>query len=292
MSYYPYGEEKTSTADGREKFGTYTRDVAPYGFGAMDYADQRYYAVGMGRFGTADPYRASAGAGDPSSWNRYTYLGDDPVNFNDPTGKALRLPDPYCSIYPDDPGCKDPCGPGPNPNFQDGTCSPSAPPRPAPPPPKPVECNIVLKSSGLGVFAHTSLYMSVYDPNTGDFQDATIEGLPIPQNPDGDWIGQILTGHAWLNESLEPGSRPDTEVYDFSRKYDNSTLCSKVTGVFGAYSAYRNDTVTYGFFLGPNSNTYLAYMLQQANLTLPAGIAFPLCLTAPGFCTNNMPPNP
>jgi YD repeat-containing protein len=26
MSYYPYGEERTSTADGREKFGTYTRD--------------------------------------------------------------------------------------------------------------------------------------------------------------------------------------------------------------------------------------------------------------------------
>ena len=26
MTYYPYGEEKTSTADGREKFGTYTRD--------------------------------------------------------------------------------------------------------------------------------------------------------------------------------------------------------------------------------------------------------------------------
>ena len=41
MSYYPYGEEKTSTADDREKFVTYTRDSV-----TQDYADQRYYAVG------------------------------------------------------------------------------------------------------------------------------------------------------------------------------------------------------------------------------------------------------
>src|ERR1039457_3703744 len=81
MSYYPYGEEKTSTADGREKFGTYTRDNP-----ATDYADQRYYAVGMGRFGTPDPYRNSAGPGDPGSWNRYAYVGGDPINFTDSNG--------------------------------------------------------------------------------------------------------------------------------------------------------------------------------------------------------------
>ena len=56
MTYFPYGEERSSTADGREKFGTYFRDGV-----AADYADQRYYAVGMGRFFTADPYRSSAG---------------------------------------------------------------------------------------------------------------------------------------------------------------------------------------------------------------------------------------
>ena len=54
MSYYPYGEERTSTADNREKFGTYTRDST-----TQDYADQRYYAVGMGRFNSADPSKGS-----------------------------------------------------------------------------------------------------------------------------------------------------------------------------------------------------------------------------------------
>ena len=29
--YLPYGEELTATADGREKFGTYTRDSAAHG---------------------------------------------------------------------------------------------------------------------------------------------------------------------------------------------------------------------------------------------------------------------
>ena len=45
FAYYPYGEERTTTPDGRDKFGTYFRD----GVG-QDYADQRYYNAGMGRF--------------------------------------------------------------------------------------------------------------------------------------------------------------------------------------------------------------------------------------------------
>jgi hypothetical protein len=67
FAYYPYGEERGTSADGREKFGTYTRDSV-----GQDYADQRYYAVGTGRFSGADPYMASAGAEDPGSWTRYT----------------------------------------------------------------------------------------------------------------------------------------------------------------------------------------------------------------------------
>lgn len=81
FKYYPYGEERTPTADGREKFGTYFRD--PDG---VDYADQRYYAVGSGRFMTPDPYISSGGLGDPESWNRYSYVQGDPVNFRDRQG--------------------------------------------------------------------------------------------------------------------------------------------------------------------------------------------------------------
>lgn len=80
--FYPYGDEITSTANDREKFGTYTRDS----YTGLDYADQRFYASAYGRFNTADPYKASAGPKDPGSWNRYSYVQGDPVNRNDPHG--------------------------------------------------------------------------------------------------------------------------------------------------------------------------------------------------------------
>ncbi len=35
---------------------------------------------------TPDPYRASAGRKDPQSWNRYSYVGGDPVNRIDRRG--------------------------------------------------------------------------------------------------------------------------------------------------------------------------------------------------------------
>ena len=83
--YYPYGAEiGGATSGNRDKFGTYHRDAST----ALDYADQRYYAPGNGRFLTADPYEASGGAGEPGSWNRYPYVGGDPVNFGDPSGLA------------------------------------------------------------------------------------------------------------------------------------------------------------------------------------------------------------
>jgi RHS repeat-associated protein len=82
--YFPYGEERNSPplTNDQVKFATYTRDSAT----GLDYADQRYYGFYSGRFLTADPYRASAQSSDPGSWNRYAYVGNDPVNFRDPSG--------------------------------------------------------------------------------------------------------------------------------------------------------------------------------------------------------------
>ena len=98
MSYFPYGEERTATADGREKFGTYFRDSAANG--GLDYAEQRYYASAGGRFLTPDPYTASGGPVDPGSWNRYAYVQGDPLNFMDPQGRFLCITD-SCLSDPD-----------------------------------------------------------------------------------------------------------------------------------------------------------------------------------------------
>ena len=70
LRYRPYGDEVTPTGNYRDKFGTYLRD-----YSGFDYADQRFYDSGKGRFLTVDPYRASSRSvnnpRNPMSWNRY-----------------------------------------------------------------------------------------------------------------------------------------------------------------------------------------------------------------------------
>jgi RHS repeat-associated protein len=98
LRYYPWGEEYTTTAQNQEKFGTYYRDQTT----ALDYARNRYYSSTLGRFLTADPYRAMASGAnnpaDPGSWNRYAYALNDPVKFNDPSGLGA------CDSSEGDPG--------------------------------------------------------------------------------------------------------------------------------------------------------------------------------------------
>ena len=83
LKYDPYGAEFTVTANDRDKFGTYYRD-SNTGF---NYADQRCYGPSGGRFLTPDA--APAVPSNPQSWNRYSYVWGDPVNFYDPAGLLL-----------------------------------------------------------------------------------------------------------------------------------------------------------------------------------------------------------
>jgi RHS repeat-associated protein len=90
--FYPYGETLgsggTPSTVGYDSllFATYTRDS----FTGLDYADQRMYASLYGRFNSPDPYQASASGSSnprrPQSWNRYSYVLGDPINFYDPQG--------------------------------------------------------------------------------------------------------------------------------------------------------------------------------------------------------------
>ena len=93
--YLPFGEEIPAdnswriaargygAADGvRQKFTGYERDVES----GLDYAQARYYANSQGRFTSADPLLASASPGAPQTWNRYAYVGNNPLTSTDPTG--------------------------------------------------------------------------------------------------------------------------------------------------------------------------------------------------------------
>ncbi|MGB7763196.1 MAG: RHS repeat-associated core domain-containing protein [Bryobacteraceae bacterium] len=85
-AYFPWGEERTPTTNGADKFATYFRDGVTDGVG-QDYANARYYNYNFGRFWSPDPKGlGSARPLSPGSWNRYTYSRNDPVNFRDPSG--------------------------------------------------------------------------------------------------------------------------------------------------------------------------------------------------------------
>lgn len=81
-SFFPYGEEQQPSDQDRKKFGSYTRDSAS----GLDYAKHRYYASFVGRFLTPDPAECSAHLADPGRWNKYAFVGNDPVNRVDPRG--------------------------------------------------------------------------------------------------------------------------------------------------------------------------------------------------------------
>ena len=95
FAYYPYGEERTNRPDGRDKFATYFRDTV-----GLDYAEQRYFNAGVGRFWSPDSTGGSTA--NPGSLNKYAYSLADPININDPLGM-----DPNCgpNMFWDGEGC-------------------------------------------------------------------------------------------------------------------------------------------------------------------------------------------
>ena len=82
--FYPFGTERPSASgNDTEKFTGYYRDAST----GLDYADQRYHQPGVGRFMTPDS-GPSAKATDTSTLNKYAYVGGDPVNRTDHSGRV------------------------------------------------------------------------------------------------------------------------------------------------------------------------------------------------------------
>ena len=69
----------------------------------LDYFGARYYSGAQGRFTSPDPLLSSGRPDDPQSWNRYAYVGNNPLRFIDPLG--LYKFDETCGA--DDTACKE-----------------------------------------------------------------------------------------------------------------------------------------------------------------------------------------
>jgi RHS repeat-associated protein len=88
--YLPFGPEASASLSEpqaqRVKFTGHERDVArdrP----PLDYMHARYYEARLGRFLSTDPAWESADLAKPQSWNRYSYVLNNPVNAVDPDGR-------------------------------------------------------------------------------------------------------------------------------------------------------------------------------------------------------------
>ena len=64
----------------RKKFTGYERDTET----GLDFAQARYFSSTQARFTSADSVLGSIA--NPQSLNRYAYVGNNPLNFSDPTG--------------------------------------------------------------------------------------------------------------------------------------------------------------------------------------------------------------
>jgi RHS repeat-associated protein len=85
-------DEKSLYAGSLEvvRFTGHERDLrAPEANDDLDYMHARYYNPYLGRFLSVDPVGGEVGSSQ--SWNRYSYVRNNPIRFVDPQGQWVKL---------------------------------------------------------------------------------------------------------------------------------------------------------------------------------------------------------
>lgn len=93
QSTLPFGTDLTAehvgTITTNQRFTVYDRNTNAQ----LDYAQNRSYSSGQGRFTSVDPVGMSAASiGNPQSLNLYAYVGNNPIDFTDPSGLNAQAP--------------------------------------------------------------------------------------------------------------------------------------------------------------------------------------------------------
>jgi RHS repeat-associated protein len=83
--YAPFGKETTSAGTERMKFTGHQRGAELASALTLDYMHARYYSPVSGRFVSVDPRLGSKS--EPRTWNRYSYVAQNPMTFVDPDGR-------------------------------------------------------------------------------------------------------------------------------------------------------------------------------------------------------------
>jgi RHS repeat-associated protein len=96
--------QKYSQSDSvRRRFAMMERDDVS----GLDHTWFRKFESRAGRWTSPDPYIGSQTVGNPQSMNRYSYVGNDPVNFVDPSGLVLQCYNVVLITYLIEPGKPD-----------------------------------------------------------------------------------------------------------------------------------------------------------------------------------------
>lgn len=98
-SYTPFGETRNDPAINRDETG-FTGHILDSAIG-LNYMQARYYDPVIGRFLSNDPVGFDPAS--PQMFNRYSYVLNDPINANDPTGMEC-VPQTDGSAICDPPG--------------------------------------------------------------------------------------------------------------------------------------------------------------------------------------------
>jgi RHS repeat-associated protein len=281
VSYFPYGEERTATPDDADKFATYFRDGPQ-----QDYAEQRYYNNGTGRFSSADPAGIkAANPANPTSWNRYAYVNGDPVNHTDRHGLLVSVgcdPDDYdCSEGQTASDYGGGCG-GTYFDFEDDFDSlPGLPgmactssgvgqgsSKPAPPPPT---CSLSVIVQGSAGGYHTPFtYHTVIQIDMGNGIDIDYEAFPVAKTAAQNPLNlPLLFGGSWLAKSRTTGSVQGTVEYAPS----GTNVCAEDASITAAFASWNNTATSY-YFYPQNSNSFAHWLLNQANVQLSFAAAF------------------
>jgi RHS repeat-associated protein len=99
-SYLPFGAQWAASGSLPTDFGfTGQREADEIG---LYYYVARWLDPEIAHFAQADTI--VPGAGNPAAWNRYAYVGYNPIRYTDPSGH--RNEGVWCMNHPDDPGCQ------------------------------------------------------------------------------------------------------------------------------------------------------------------------------------------
>jgi len=146
---FPYGDQwydtGTASLSVMRKYTSY--QMEPELSGSLNYAMAREHSARLGRFHTPDPHPPARNR-DPQRLNRYSYVGGDPINHEDPTGRFIAGVAAGCVEDSLDGWDGFLLGPTGGPTPDDINCAAILLLPPPPPPPAPV-CTFDPKPLGI-----------------------------------------------------------------------------------------------------------------------------------------------